>query len=181
MSLTVTEREHWKQRIAARIDKRIAAIEQANKPVIDGLKKTAREKALTALGIDELESQRVKAEADKARLERRVKQLSRQVMARIKGVEEEDVTMPNYYSGFESEIKAGISRRAEYELNLLLSTTEVGKQIAALKGEKDNLLDTIWLATSPAQVKELWQKLSLMLGDEETPLQKEALSLKAVE
>jgi hypothetical protein len=49
---------------------------------------------------------------------------------------------------------------------------------AELRREREDLLDTVWLATSPAQVKDLWQKLGSVLGDEYTPLQQEALSIQ---
>ena len=46
-----------------------------------------------------------------------------------------------------------------------------------LRQERDNLLDTIWLATSSQQIKDLWKKVVVLLGDEQTHLEKEALAI----
>lgn len=43
---------------------------------------------------------------------------------------------------------------------------------------KEDLLDTVWLATSGAQIKELWSKVPELLGDPQTQLQHEALAIK---
>ena len=57
----------------------------------------------------------------------------------------------------------------------------LGQEILRLRREKENLLDTIWLATSPHQIRQLWQKVVELLGDEQTILQKEALAIGATE
>ena len=36
--------------------------------------------------------------------------------------------------------------------------------------ERENLLDTVWLATSGKQIKELWTKVAELLGDQPSPL-----------
>ena len=43
-----------------------------------------------------------------------------------------------------------------------------------------SLLDTVWLATSGQQIKELWKKVADLLSEEQTPLQKEALAIQPV-
>lgn len=48
----------------------------------------------------------------------------------------------------------------------------------ALRKEKEELLDTVWLATSGKQIKDLWQKVSDLLQQEPTPLQQDALAMK---
>jgi hypothetical protein len=53
----------------------------------------------------------------------------------------------------------------------------VGRDIARLEAERDGLLDTIWLATSSAQIKQLWSKVGALLGDEPTHLEREALAI----
>ena len=44
-----------------------------------------------------------------------------------------------------------------------------------------HLSDTVWLATSAIQVKELWKRVGILLGEEDTALQKDALSIPPVE
>ena len=65
-------------------------------------------------------------------------------------------------------------RQAVYEDELLVEN-ETGQRILKLREEKDNLLDTVWLATSPKQIKELWSKVAELLGDDQTQLQRDAL------
>jgi len=63
----------------------------------------------------------------------------------------------------------------------VLAESEIGRQILALQQEKDGLLDTVWLATSPAQVRTLWAKVAELLGDEQTRLQRDALAIAPME
>jgi hypothetical protein len=71
-------------------------------------------------------------------------------------------------------------RQAVHE-DELLAQDDLGRKILRLRQEKDNLLDTVWLASSPQQLKDLWQKVSDLLGEDQTPLQKEALALSPME
>ena len=58
---------------------------------------------------------------------------------------------------------------------------ELGRQILRLRAEKDRLLDTVWLARSPAQIRQLWTKVGELLGDELTHLEREALAIAPAE
>jgi hypothetical protein len=35
----------------------------------------------------------------------------------------------------------------------------------------------VWIVSSPTQIKQLWSKVSELLGDEPTPLEREALAI----
>src|SRR6476646_7698625 len=70
-----------------------------------------------------------------------------------------------------------IERRRRAHQEQLLADDPVGREIAHLEAEKDNLLDTVWLAISPAQIKQLWTKVGALLGDEPTHLEREALAI----
>ena len=50
-----------------------------------------------------------------------------------------------------------------------------------MRAEKDGLLDSVWLASSPKQIKDLWSKVAELLGDEQTQLQRDALAITPVE
>jgi hypothetical protein len=112
--------------------------------------------------------------------EKKEKRLTRQTVAAIRGVDIAEVS-ESYYSNLDTEITNAIKKRQEFELEELIKTVPEGAKIAGLRQERENLLDTVWLATSPQQVKQLWQKLSAILGDEETPLQKEAMTIQPSE
>ena len=53
-----------------------------------------------------------------------------------------------------------------------------GREVLRLQHEKENLLDTVWIATSPAHIKQLWCKVNELLGDEPTHLEREALAIE---
>ncbi|MGH9822129.1 MAG: hypothetical protein ACREDR_02560 [Blastocatellia bacterium] len=58
---------------------------------------------------------------------------------------------------------------------------EFCKTILKLQREIDHLCDTVWLATSPAQMKELWSRVGKLVGEEDTELQREALEIAPFE
>ena len=49
--LTVTEKEHWKSRIAARIEKRVEAIKARHPALFDRVQREAHAQALESLGL----------------------------------------------------------------------------------------------------------------------------------
>jgi hypothetical protein len=62
----------------------------------------------------------------------------------------------------------------------LLAENETGRKIVELRREKENLLDTVWLATGCAQIKVLWYKVAELLGHPQTQLQVEAPAIVPV-
>jgi hypothetical protein len=59
-----------------------------------------------------------------------------------------------------------------------LAEHELGRRIAALRQERERLIDTVWLATSSAAIRELWAKVGQLLEDEPTQLEREALAIE---
>ena len=59
----------------------------------------------------------------------------------------------------------------------LLADDPVGRRVLHLEAEKERLLDTIWLACSPGQIRSLWAQLSELLGDAPTDLERAALAI----
>jgi hypothetical protein len=53
--------------------------------------------------------------------------------------------------------------------------------VGRLEAEKDRLLDVVWLATSPGAIRQLWRTVGELLGDEPTPLEREALAIEPTE
>ena len=89
--------------------------------------------------------------------------------------------MDDYHYRAEQEVEAAVSRRQKVFEEKLLGAHEIGSQIVTLCQEKENLLDTIWLATSPSQLKTLWTKVAELIQDGMTPLQQEAIAIPPVE
>ena len=51
MSLTVAEKEHWKDRISRRIDKKVETLLAAEPNLMDRVHRDARQQALQSLGL----------------------------------------------------------------------------------------------------------------------------------
>ena len=98
------------------------------------------------------------------------------MLAKVRGVSADDL---DCYSRVHDhpEIRAAITRRQALHEEELLAGNELGRQVLKLRAERENLLDVIWLATSPSQVRQLWTKVAELLGEEPTHLEREALSI----
>jgi hypothetical protein len=178
--LTVTEKEHWKDRIAKRIDRQIERITAEQPTVFETVRREAKKRALIALGLQELQSQLEQAESEKQSLEKRERNLQRSLVAKVRGVSIDEVSDDTWYR-CEQEVATAVDRRKLLIEEELLAEHEVGRRVLDLRLEREGLLDSIWLASSPAQVKTLWSKVAELLGDEQTRLQREALAIAPVE
>jgi len=181
MALTVTEKEHWRDRISHRIDKRIEQLQAAEPNLKDRIEREARTRALQSLGLAEMQAELDRIEREKAALEKQEKQTQRRMLAHVRGVPVEDLA-DNYY-GYHcnDEVKTSVSRRQKVHEDELLAECDTGREILRLREEKENLLDTIWLATSPSQLKTLWTKVTELLSTEPTQLERDALAIPALD
>jgi hypothetical protein len=180
--LTVTEKEHWRQRISARIGKTIEAIKSKHPALFERVKREARTRALQSLGLAESYAALEQVQADAAALDRRRTRAQRAMLAVLRGVPLEEVSDSiNVRFGRElplaQEAADAIDRRQEAHEEELLAGDPIGAEIANLQDERECLLGTVWLATSSVQIKPLWQRVSVVLGNEPTPLEREALVL----
>ena len=98
------------------------------------------------------------------------------MLARVRGVEIDQIEEV-YYGRHETEVTRAVSHRQAVHEDELLAEHEIGRRILQLRAEKDRLLDTVWLACSPAQIRQLWTKVGELLGDEPTQLEREALAI----
>jgi hypothetical protein len=178
--LTVTEKEHWKDRIGKRIDKKIEAITAEEPNLLDRIHRDARERALASLGLAEMQRELDTIAQQRTTQEKRERQIQRAMLAHVRGVPVEDIDEHFRYQ-YDREVENAVKRRQAVHEDELLNESDVGRRIMNLRVEKENLLDTVWLATSPKQVKELWSKVALLLGDDQTQLQREALAIVPVE
>jgi hypothetical protein len=178
-NLTVTEKEHWKERIARRIDKRIEVICAGEPCLMDRIRDQARQRALQSLGLATMQAELDTIAKQKEDLERRERQGHRAMLATVRRIPLEEVDDYVHYQ--HADVSSAIQRRQSVHEEELLAEDQLGQEILRLRREKESLLDTIWLATSPNQVRQLWQKVIELLGDEQTTLQKEALAIGSVE
>jgi len=175
-SLTVAEKTHWKDRIQARIDRKIEQITAGEPGLIERIRHEARGRALESLGLAASQEELDRIAGQRAELDRRDTQVRREMLAKVRGVSADDLEC---YSRVHDhpEIRAAIEKRRALHEEELLAGHDLGRQVLRLRAERDNLLDVIWLATSPVQVRQLWTKVSELLGEEPTPLEREALSI----
>jgi len=174
-TLTVTEKEHWKERIARRLDKKIELLTAHQPGLLERIRHEARQRALQSLGLAAIQAELDTMAAQKSELERRERQAYRALLAAVRRVPIEAVEDYVHYPP--PEISIAVQQRQAIHEEELLAEDPLGQQILQLRQEKDNLLDTIWLASSPQQIKELWKKVVDLLGDDQTALQKEALTI----
>lgn len=179
-SLTVAEKNHWKDRIAKRIDKKIEAILASEPNLMDRVQEQARQRAVQSLGLADMQAELDALTRQQEELERKEHHLHRAMLAVVRRCPVDHVD-EHYCHSQPHDVSQAIQRRLAVHEDELLAEDEVGRAILRLRHEKDNLLDTVWLATSNQQIRELWQKVVTMLGEEQTPLQREALAISAAE
>ena len=181
MPLTVSEKNHWKARLASRIDKRIEAI-YVEAPHVRGLvKRESLAAAIESLKLTAIERRLAEIEDTAKQLDREERQLRRTELAVIRGVPVDDVTdqmLP--YRGRHAEVTEAIERRRKAHAQQILAREPRGQEIQRLELEKENLLDTIWLATSSTQLKQLWEQVNRLLGVTPTQLEQNALAIPPV-
>ena len=88
MPLTVTEKEHWKERITRKIDKRIEIIAAADANLLDRIERQAHQRALESLGLAALQTDLDRVGDEKEALEKRERGLQRQMLAVVRRVPE---------------------------------------------------------------------------------------------
>jgi hypothetical protein len=175
-NLTVAEKTHWKERIEARINRRIEAILAAEPGLMDRVKREAKARALASLGLAELQAEIEQIAAQKAALDWRDRRARRAMLAWVRGVDTDEVE-ERYYGSLDPEVNTAITRRQAVHEDEILAGHELGRQVVRIRAEKDRLLDVIWLATSPVQVRQLSTKVGELIGDEPTQLEREALAI----
>jgi hypothetical protein len=178
--LTVTEKEHWKERISRRIDKRIEALAAEQPNLVERVQRESRDKALHSLGLAELQAEHDRLEEEEKKIDQRKDAIQREMLAKVRGVPVADLGNQYIYNASQ-EVTAAIQRREKVHQDELYAQDPLGQKILELRREKEELLDTVWLASSPKQIKDLWTKVAELLGDEQTRLQKDALAIEPVE
>lgn len=178
-SLSVTEKEHWKERIARRIDRKVEAISAADPALMDRICEQARQRALKSLGLAEMQAELEAVSAQRDELDRRERKAQRAMLAAVRRVPLEEVTDTIY--GTPHEVTRAVEKRQAVHEDELLAEDPLGREVLRLRREKDELLDTVWLATSGRQIRELWRKVAELLGEEQSPLQQAALAIEPAE
>jgi hypothetical protein len=183
MGITVAEKEHWKERIAKRIEQRIETLVAKEDPtLLERASKEAYEKAYDSLGIGAQQRELEALEKEKEQVQRRELRLQAEQRAVLNGsTVERELERGGYCDRFGYEAEDAIKARAKALEGDILSQSDLGKRVLALEREKDNLLDTVWLATSTSQMKELWEQVNSLLEMNPTALEQKALRIAPME
>ena len=168
MSLTVTEKNHWKERIAKRIERAVEDLLAKHDPTFHTKTELqARQKAVDSLGIadqyrriDEIKAEIKTLEAERSHLAEKIDRTLIPSTEHCRG-------WYDTAARIERIIK---DRQSVYEKELL-GETPLGLKVLRLRREQEDLLDTVWLATSPIQIRQLWNQVGQLLGQEMTELQ----------
>ena len=178
MPLTVTEKEHWRQRIAAKIERRIEALAAGDPGLMDRVKPEARRRAVQSLGLAESQAELDAVVQERKALDRREKRAQKAMVGRLQGVPADEVPESATHSyQFTQTVNAAVQKRQAVHEEELLAEHPVGRDVLKLRAEKENLLDVVWLATSPSHVRTLWSRVGELLGDEPSQLEREALAI----
>jgi hypothetical protein len=176
--LTVTEKEHWKERIGQRINTKIESIVASDTEFFEHIDREARQRAILSLGLAELHNEQEEIKRQREQFNQREVELTRAMLAKVRRVPVETIKETYYHSVHDHEVEAAISRRQDVYKDQLLVESEMGKQVLKLRQEEASVLDAIWLASSPKEARSLWQKVSELLGDEYSQLVKDALAIE---
>ncbi len=179
-TLTVTEKEHWKNRIARRIEKQIETITASDANFFERIDRQARQRALESLGIAEHQAELDEIERQQEVLQRRERRLRKAMLAKVRGVPPEELDDHPLYR-HDSEVDGAIRKRKAVHENELLAESELGQRVLHLRQEGEELLDVVWLATSSKQIKQLWAKVAELLGAQQSQLHRDALAIDPVE
>jgi hypothetical protein len=139
--------------------------------------------AVAFLGVAETIAELEAIVIEEAALDRRKDVVQRAVVATLRGVAVEFVTeniLICYGDGLRLPIevhKAITARQAAHQTELL-AADPIGSEVARLRDERDQLLDVVWLASSSREMRQLWMKVSALLGEEPTQLERDALAIE---
>jgi len=180
-NLTVREKEHWKDQIERRIDKAIGKLLRQNEPgLLDRIERLAKEQARESMGLSDLWEISNHISEQVSALRKEQTNLKNQMYAIVTGCSPDEVAeLEDSYYGrcVDSKVDVAVNARAKVIEQELLAIDPLGQQVLALRQEKEELLDTVWLATSGRQMKELWQHLTNQLNEQPTKLQADAINI----
>ena len=149
--------------------------------MLDRVKRDARERAMQSLNVAELQADVDAIEQQEETLDKRKSLLHRTMLARVRRVPLETIDQHYTPTHYNNEVENAIKSRQAIHEDELLAECEVGRRVLTLRQERESLLDVVWLSSSPVQIRELWAKVSELLGDEQTQLHRDALTIPPVQ
>ncbi len=175
MGITMKEKDHWKNQIETKINQTIDDRELGENPRFrQKMEEEAEEKAWQSLGLEKLKAEREKVEDEIACREQTRKEILVKILKKL-GHRNPDPYCPGGY--LPSEVKTAVKRAARVHNRELMENSVFGSWILKLQKERDELLDKVWLATSPDQIREIRSRLVELLNCEPTKIQQDATTI----
>lgn len=176
--ITVKEKEHWRERIQAKIDKAIDDLINNNDPGYRvRIENEAKAEALKLLGIAEMYERRSRLFENKTQVETEIGQVNSELDHAVRTNPLCNALKNRSIYSIVDDSLAHYTRRIEAKL---MESDPIGARILALQNEKEALLDTIWLATTGSQIRNLWTDAMTLLEQTPSTLQKKTLAGDAV-
>jgi hypothetical protein len=171
-----SDRSLWETCLTALITRRINDLSQTHSDLFDDIRHQARQQAVTELGLVELEGAAAQLQKERAALDLGQRRIEREQLAVLRGCTPAEIPDADLSIARQSVVRA-IETHADACEPLLLAECAPGRECLELNEERERLLETVLLATTAAQLKELWQRLTARLDEPATPLQRHALGL----
>lgn len=162
MSLTITEKQHWKERIEARITAEVKKLKASDTGLFKAIREEAHQTAVEKLGLTEACGRITSLAAQIAQLKKMHEDLELETAKKLNS---------GYFYNASNVIESAINELIPAEEERLMAQTPTGNRVLELEKEKQSLLDIVWLATSSPQVRELWLQVDALLGAAATQLQ----------
>jgi hypothetical protein len=178
MTITIKEKEHWKERIEAKLKKAADGLLHKEAPgLIESVKKQAAEMAARELGGEPLVAELLCLREESLVIDRRLAEVAKALDAIAKDA---GYVNPEPYR-YRSELSTpgwdyAVEARQKLLESELLAKHPVGARVLRLRNEQESLLDTIWLSTSPTQIRELWKNVVALVNEELPTLQQQVLT-----
>src|SRR5262245_17769450 len=90
-NLTVAEKNHWRERIQGRIERKIEAITAGDPGLMERITREARGRALESLGLAGYQQELDRIAGQRAELDHRDARVRREMLAKVRGVKAEDL------------------------------------------------------------------------------------------
>jgi len=174
MALSVAEKMELVKMIEARVDKQIENLRADHKAEIEAMSKKAYPLALGKLGVVADVKQLIALEAQIEELTKRANKIEKRVFAFLNPGDE------GYRHNTRGQITESIEETQKRLVDALIAKTAWGKEIERLQAERVGVKTALLLATSNKQVKDLWVRVTSIIGDagSNTDLTTEALNIK---
>lgn len=176
MSITVAEKQHWKDRITKKIERTIKELVDANDPLfLQHISEKARKAAIASLGgtdhVEKLDSL-LKQESD---IQSQIEAIQEQLVKLATTHRVSPASQGYRYRSNRDLWDDAVQERLTGEEDKLLAADPLGQRILKLRREEEALLDTVWLSTSSVQIRQLWSNVMELLADEPSMLQRKLL------